>query len=63
VPYVQSKELLEALQRLSVMAELKTVPNGNHLFRGAARPDIDAAIRATFAFVEQQLQPKNGKSH
>jgi acetyl esterase/lipase len=56
VPYAQSKELLEALQRLGVKAELVTVPGGNHLFRGAARPDIDAAIRATFAFVEDQLK-------
>ena len=56
VPFAQSKALLAALDRLSVKATLKTVPNGNHLFRGAARPDIDAAIRDTFAFVETQLQ-------
>lgn len=56
VPYAQSKELLEALQRLGVKADLVTVPGGNHLFRGAARPDIDAAIRATFAFVEEKLR-------
>jgi acetyl esterase/lipase len=58
VPYAQSKELLEGLKRHTVMAELHTVPNGNHLFRGAARADIDQAIEATFAFVEKQLQPK-----
>jgi acetyl esterase/lipase len=58
VPYAQSKELQTALSDLSVSATLKTVPNGNHLFRGAARPDIDTAIKETFAFVEAQLQPK-----
>jgi len=61
VPHAQSKELFEALKQLSVSAELKTVRNGNHLFRGAARPDIDEAIRTTFAFVEQHLQPKSEK--
>lgn len=55
VPYQQSKDLLEELRRLNVKAELHTVPKGNHLFRGAARPDIDAAIAATFDFVERQL--------
>ena len=58
VPFAQSKELAEALTRLGVKATLKIVPNGNHLFRGAARPDIDAAIRETFAFVETQLQSR-----
>jgi acetyl esterase/lipase len=56
VPHAHSAELLAALQKLSVKAELHTVPKGNHLFRGAARPDIDAAIRATFAFVERHLK-------
>jgi acetyl esterase/lipase len=59
VPYAQSKELLTALSDMSVPATLKTVPKGNHLFRGAARPDIDAAIKETFAFVEAQLQAKS----
>ena len=58
VPYAQSKELAEALTKLGIKAELKTVPKGNHLFRGADRPDIDAAIRDTFAFVEAQFRAK-----
>jgi acetyl esterase/lipase len=58
VPIAQSKTLLAALEKSSVSATFKTVPNGNHLFRGAARPDIDTAIRETFVFVEQQLQAK-----
>jgi acetyl esterase/lipase len=58
VPIAQSKALQEESSDLTVKAQLKVVPNGNHLFRGAARVDIDAAIRDTFAFIEQQLQAK-----
>lgn len=58
VPFAHSKELVDALGKLSVKAELKVVPNGNHLFRGAARPDIDAAIARSFAFIDEQLRPK-----
>ena len=31
---------------------------GNHLFRGAARPEIDATIARTFAFIDEQVRPR-----
>lgn len=56
VPLAQSQALLQALTALKVKAELKVVPGGNHLFRGAARPEIDAAIARTFAFIDEQTK-------
>jgi acetyl esterase/lipase len=55
VPIAQSRALLAAL---GSKAELKVVPKGNHLFRGADRPDIDAAIARTFAFIDEQTKAR-----